>query len=190
MTLHRSLIAVALLALMVGLMAQQAEESPKPGDAGRSPDGVAFQVPELKAVAMAQPKPLRVERLEVHELAEDTETGNPGDLLLTFYGQGFLSTAKSPQLELAGGEIIFDDTLVNLDGSRLFVVISHELIPKLERLDFEAIIIRNPGGMEDTEYSQASLKTTPGELLRLDPGAAQARVVYRKGEFIRELVER
>lgn len=190
MILHRALIALALLAPMVGLMAQQAEGPPKPGDAGRSPDGVEFQVPELKAIAMAQPQPLRVESLEVHELAEDTDTGNPGDLLLTFHGQGFLSTAKSPQLELAGGEIVFDDTLVNLDGSHLFVVISHELIPDIERLNFEEIIIHNPGGLEDTEYSQASLKMTPGKLLRLEAGAAQARMVYRKGEFVRELVER
>lgn len=186
----RALPVIVLAATTVALLtAQETERAPAPGEVGMTEEGVRFEMPKVEAVSAPHPEPLRLERLEVHLLAEGTHLGNAGDLLVTFHGQGFLETAHSPRVDLADGEVVFDDTVADRERRRLFLVIPAERVAELERLSIREVVVRNPGALEDTEYSRAAIETSSGELLRPAPGAPKARLVYRDGFFSRELVE-
>ncbi len=194
MTLSRAALALALLTSSAIAAAQEpkgTEERPAgPAEVGVTERGVRFQMPPTEPLAIREPEPLRVERVEVHELAPGTHWGTPGDVLVTVHGRGFQETAKSPRLELAGGTVVFDETIVDAEGAMLFVVIPRQRVPELERLDFREIVVANPGARQDPKYARASLEATAAELLRPAPGAAGVLLVYRDGRFTRQLVER
>lgn len=187
----RALLAIVLTAAAVAsLAAQETERTPTPGEVGTTEQGVRFEMPKAEAVSAPRPEPLRLERLEAHLLAAGTHLGEAGDLLVTFHGQGFLETARSPRVELADGEVVFDDTVADRERRQLFLIIPSERVAELERLSLRQVVVRNPGALEDTEYSRGAIETSTRELLRPAPGAPKARLVYRDGFFTRELVER
>jgi hypothetical protein len=189
MTARKAVIALAAAAAAAIFVAQaQDRRRPGPAEAGQTDKGVRFREPKTPLVTPRPGAPLRVERLEVHELAEGTHTGTPGDLLLTFYGQGFLETARAPRIEI-GGKVVLDDTMANPEGTQLFVVLPRRRMPEVEALRFKEIVVANPGAREKTEYSRATVRATPADLRRPATGAPRARLVFRRGVFVRELVQ-
>ena len=192
MTFKRIVLVLALVGTIGAVTAQEPpdqERAPRPGDVGQTKEGIEFRLPQVKPLQRVEQEPLGVEVVDVHELAIGTHVGNPGDLLVTFTGSGFMATSKNPVVHLAGGEVILDDTLTDLAGTRLFVLISRETASKVERLRFSDLLIVNPGGHEDSEFGQIKVEASPELLLRPEEGAAKAQLIYRKGEFVRELVE-
>ncbi|HET9314385.1 MAG TPA: hypothetical protein VFQ51_02305 [Vicinamibacteria bacterium] len=189
MTARRALFTLALVAATAFLVAQaQDRRQPGPADAGQTEKGASFQEAKIPLVTPRPPAPLRVERLEANELAEGTQTGSPGDLLLTFHGQGFQETAKAPRVEI-GGKTVFDDTMVDLEGTQLFVVVPRGRLGELQALRFQEIVVANPGAREKTDYSRTTVRAAPADL-RPAAGAPRARLVFRRGVFVRELVQR
>lgn len=191
MTFPRVAIALGLLTAAAIVAAQEpktTEARPTgPAEAGVTEEGVAFQMPAPQPVEVRRPEPLRAERVEVHELAQGTHWGAPGDLLVTIHGRGFQETARSPRLELAGGTVVFEETIVDAEGAMLFVVIPRQRVSELERLSLQEVVVVNPGARQDPEYARAALEATAAELLRPAPGAAPALLVYRDGRFTRQL---
>jgi len=191
MKFQKAALIFAVLTVGGYLAAQEAEKErqvPRPSDVGRTEKNVEFRVPDIQPITLREVRPLKVERFEVHELAEGSHAGETGDPLLTFHGQGFLATSKSPQVVLAGGKVVLVDTLMNLEGTQLFVVISREMRSKIEVLDLEEVIVVNPGGRQDTKYGHVSVAARVEDLLHPEKGAPKARLLYEKGEFVRYLV--
>lgn len=186
MTFYKAAPVLALILAVGALAAQQTERAPRPGETGRSEAGVEFRAPELEPIAVRQPEPLRVESFDVQVLAEGTHVGEPGDLLLTFHGQGFQATSKSPRVELAGGEVVLEDTMTNLAGTELYVIIPGETAARIAALSLQEVVVRNPGGLADEAYGVARVKASADMLLRPEAEAPGARLVYRQGEFVRE----
>ena len=190
MTARKAVTALAVIGAAAFMIAQaQDRRPPGPADIGQTDRGVRFQSPKVPPVAPRQAAPLRVGRFEVNELAEGTHVGSPGDLLLTLQGQGFLETAKAPRVEI-GGKLVFDDTMVGRDGTQLFVVLPRQRVAEVDKLQFDQIVIRNPGARENTEFARATVKASPADIRRPAAGAARARLVFRAGAFERELVQR
>ena len=186
MSFPRIVLAIALLTT-VALAAQEAGEQPRPGDAGQTERGIEFRAPETAPIELRQPETLRVDSFDIHELAEGTHSGEPGDLLLTVRGRGFLETSRSPQIEL-GGEVVFEDTVTDLEGTVLFAIISRETAERIRALDFSELVVRNPGGRDDTDYGRAVLEATPRKLARPAASAPKARLLFKDGVYVRELI--
>ncbi|MGH9464313.1 MAG: hypothetical protein ACRD0X_01620 [Thermoanaerobaculia bacterium] len=193
MTPSKAALAFALVAAAVILAAQEPERAKEPlgpAGVGVTDEGVRFQLPATEPIEIRQPEPLRVERLEAHELAPGTHWGAPGDLLVTIHGRGFQETARSPRLELANGTVLVDETVVDAEGTQLFAVIPRQRVAELERLSFQEVVVANPGARQSSDYARATVKAGAAELLRPPPDAARALLVYRDGRFVRELVVR
>jgi hypothetical protein len=188
MTAQKTLLALAAVAAGALLMAQAQQRQLGPANPGPPDKGERFREPRAPLVSPRAAAPLRVQRLEAHELAEGTHSGAPGDLLLTLHGQGFLETAKAPRLEI-GEKVLLDDTMANPEGTELYVVLPRQRIRELQALRFREIAVRNPGAREKTEHARATMRATPADL-RPPAGAPRARLVFRRGFFVRELVQR
>ncbi len=181
-----TVILVAAAAIVAAVEPERVEAPPGPSDGGVTDEGVRFQMPPTRPIEVRRPEPLRVDRLEVHELAPGTDWGAPGDLLVTIHGRGFQETARSPRLELPDGTVLVGETIVGGEGAQLFAVIARQRVAELERLSFQEILVANPGARQSPEYASAPVKVDAAQLLR--PAAdALARLLYRDGRFVREL---
>lgn len=186
---RKALLAVAAAAAALLLTAQARDRQPAPANPGPPQRGDGFRTPKAPLVSPRPVPPLRVQRLEVNELADGTHAGRPGDLLVTLHGQGFLETARAPRLEI-GGKIVLEDTMANPAGTELYVVLPRPRIPEVQALRFQEVVVRNPGAREKTEHARATVRATPADLRAPAPGAPRARLVFRRGFFVRELVQR
>lgn len=185
-TRTHSLIPISLLlAAALALAAQEpdGDEAPAPTDVGASDAGVRFELPAGQRLEVPAARPLSVERFEVHELAEGTALGKPGDLLVTFFGSGFLLTARTPRLRLSD-EVVLETTEIGRQGSELYVVVPREQIEAIAGMAFTEVVVENPGHWKEGQGT-ARVEATPDRLLRPAADAAPVRVVYRDGAFAR-----
>jgi len=162
-------------------------ERPAPAQTGGSDRGVAVRMPDPPAASGAMP-PLRVSRVEVHEVGEGSHAGAAGDLLLTVHGQGFLETAAAPTVQI--GKASFGDTMVSLDRTQLFVVVPRGRVHELETADAAEIVVANPGARRDTAHARATLRGPSRDLVQAATKAPRARLFFRSGRFVRELAGR
>lgn len=86
--------------------------------------------------------------------------------------------------------MVIEDTLVNPAGTELFAVLPRETAARMAGLDLSTLVVRNPGGLEDTDYSRAAIETSAEALLAPAAGAPGARLVFRDGVYVREIADR
>lgn len=178
------LVALAAIGATVGIAQVARERSPSsPGDR----EGTEFRMPVDTPPQVIRQQPLRVDSFQVQRVAEGSDLGAPGDLLITFWGQGFALTSKAPRLLLTGG-FALESTEINRDGTELYVLVPGDQVTRIQGMRFDSVVVDNPGAREDTEFARASVRATAARLLRPDPDAPAVRLVYRDGAFSREPV--
>lgn len=90
---------------------------------------------------------LQVRGMEAQTLGDSTKIGRPGDMLLTFTGEGFLFTERNPVLRMGKEEI--SDTYSNETATELYVVVPAKSMNTLMgALRSGAISIVNPDKKE------------------------------------------
>jgi hypothetical protein len=173
-----------VIAATVGIAQVARDRSPaSPGDR----EGRQFRMPADTPPPGVTQQPLRVDSFHVQRVAGGSDLGAPGDLLITFRGQGFALTSKAPRLLLTGG-FALESTEINRDGTELYVLVPRNQVTRIEGMRFDSVVVANPGARRDTEFARASVRATAARLLRPDPDAAAVRLVYRDGAFSREPV--
>jgi hypothetical protein len=123
-----------------------------------------------------------IKDLQAQVLAEGTQIGKPGDMLLTFSGQGFVFTERNPVL-LAGG-LKFDNTYSNEDASEFYVVIPADSKERLKAAARGGLQIINP------DKESATFKEGGGEIIKKADDIKKVMLVYTKFAVTRKLVDK
>lgn len=183
-TMMRFGLAVGAVAVTVGIAQVARDRSPaSPGDR----QGKAFRTPADTSQPVVRQQPVRVDTFYVQRVAGGSGLGSPGDLLITFQGQGFTLSARAPRLVLAG-DFALEATEVNRDGTELYVLVPRDQMPRIATLRFDSVVVANPGARSDTEFARRPVRASAARLLRPDRDAPAVRLVYRDGAFSRESV--
>ena len=183
--LKKTLVAVAAIALVGLLTAQEKRETPSPAGVGGVDQGREFTMPRLEAQEFRKQEPIKIEDFDLEIIAEGSLVGHPGDFLLTFKGRGFMLTSLSPRVML-GEELTLESTEVNRDGTELYLLLSREAFGTLGRLSFEKVVVENPGGLQDSPYARAAIAMTPRELIDRERNAQKVVLVYRDSFYVRQ----
>jgi hypothetical protein len=187
--LKKYLLPFVVLGLGVIVATQTNTKKLKPFEMAEREDGTKFRAPVFEPRNLPQPVPLKVIRFEVQQLAEGTAFGKPGDVLLTFIGQGFIDSSLCPRVILSK-EFILKDTYLNKKGTELYVIIPAKIIEsEIKKMKFKEAIIENPGGTVKMEFKRTRVKILPKDLLEIDPKAKKVRLIVRKYFVEREVVE-
>jgi hypothetical protein len=175
--------AVAVVATVAIAQVVRDRGPSSPGDR----EGREFRMPPDTPPPLARQQPLRVDSFQVQRVAGNSALGAPGDLLITFLGQGFVLTAKAPRL-LLSPELALESTEINRDGTELYVLVPRTLVARIEGMRFDSVVVANPGAREDTEFARRPVRATAARLMRPERDAPAVRLVYRDGGFSRESV--
>jgi len=182
--MNKTILYIVGGAVVVGATALiVAQERPHPSDQGKGSNGAEFTISSEKGQAGPRQLPMAVQRLETHRLAEGTQLGRPGDLLVTFTGQGFVTTDYAPHATLTE-KLVLRNLEVSRDGKQLFVVIPARLQEDVKRASFREIVIQQSGGT--SEFARLVVEASPEQLLRVDSDAPEVIVVHRDSFFVRE----
>lgn len=139
-------------------------------------------VPEREILQTKEVVPMSVDIYELQILGPVTETGNPTDILQTIKGQGFYYTSRPPRL-LFGKDFIVENTEVNKEGTELYVILSKEILEKLQYIEFrEAIIFM---GDDPESKSAVRFEISPSNYFEIDTNKT-VDLKYKRGYFIRE----
>jgi hypothetical protein len=188
-TLMRYLLFAVIVCFGVIILSQESQKKPRPSDIAARKGGPKFRAPGPKSRKLRKQLPIKVKIVQVQRLAEGTHAGNPGDILLTLKGQGFSLTSLAPRIIL-NENMILEHTEINKDGTELYVIIPAEFLEsKKHKLDFEEVIVENPGGKKKIKYARTHFRLKPKDLLEIDPKTRKARLLYKKYFFEKEDVE-
>ncbi|MEN8159490.1 MAG: hypothetical protein ABFS41_05385 [Myxococcota bacterium] len=136
--------------------------------------------PEAPRATRQEMAALRVEAFDVRLLGEGTQLGRRGDLLLTFFGSGFLGTSRNPRAVVAD-TVVLEQTEISGSGEALFVVLPQEVAAATPNLGGRTIAVWNPSSGAETPPLEI-----PATGLEPDPGVPPVRVVYRESGPVRE----
>jgi hypothetical protein len=176
-------VVAAAAAAVVAITQVARDRSPASvGDRG----GREFRTQPAGPPPASQP-PVRVDSFVVQRVAQGSALGAPGDLLITFHGQGFTLTSRAPRL-LVTPAVTLETTEVNRDGTELYVLVPRAQLQRLSGARFDSVVVANPGARQEGEFARASIRATAARLFAPTPGAAAVRLVYREGTFSREEV--
>ena len=120
--------------------------------------------------------------VQAQTLDTSTKIGKPGDLLLTFIGQGFIFTEHNPSLVF--GNVKYDNTYSNEDGSELYVIIPAADVSRFAAGIRDSIRIMNPGNQT------ASLKQDGKEIMSKASKAGSVGLIYTTYGVTRKKTER
>ena len=177
------LVVAATIVATAGLTQVARDRGPgSPGDRAGKPFRTATDTTRPPSQ-----RPLRVDTFHVQRVGPGSGLGAPGDLLITFRGEGFLLTSRAPRLQLTG-DFALEATEINRDGTELFVLVPRNQMTRIAAMRFDSVTVANPGARRDPAAGLApvSVRATAARLLRLDPDAPVVRLVYRDGAFSRE----
>lgn len=183
------LVILIVVGLVAVVAAQINIKKLKPSEMGEKEDGTKFRTPVFKARKLPKPVPLEVKKFEVQILANGTSFGRPGDVLITFFGQGFLDTSL-PIRVIFSKDIVLKNNYLNDEQNELYVVVPAEVVESsLKKTEFKEVIIENPGGTVKMKFKRTSVKMLPKDILEIDPKEKKARLLATKYFVKRQAVE-
>lgn len=125
---------------------ETANDNPSPSGTGTY-NGKEMRVKKSADTMPRKQVELQVTGMEAQTLGDSTKIGRPGDILLTFTGQGFLFTERNPILRMGKEEI--SDTYSNETATELYVVVpAKNMNALMAGLRSGAISIVNPDRKE------------------------------------------
>ena len=143
-TITRIGLAAGAVAATVALT--QAARDRSPAGAGDR-NGRPYRASTESVTVRAQ-QAIRVDTFYVQRVAGGSGLGNPGDLLITFAGQGFTLSAKAPRLELAA-DFALEATEINRDGTELYVLMPRTQMSRIAAMRFDSVLVANPGARRE-----------------------------------------
>lgn len=132
-------------------------DNPSPSGTGTY-DGKEMRIKKSADTLPRKQADLQITGMEAQTLGDSTKIGQPGDVLLTFTGQGFLFTERNPRLQM--GREVITETYSNETATELYVVIPAKSMNNLmASLRSGAISIINP------DNKQARVTQNPDEMM-------------------------